>query len=457
MSTLSTGEIAGRQPRSFWVPVLCGAMILTIGIGARQSFGIFQKPIAAELGVGRELWSFANALSVLLMGVLSPFVGNIADRFGTARTVAVGGVLYVAGILMIAAASEGVMLTAGNILCGIGTAAAGFGPILGAITRQTPAARRSIALGVATAGGSFGQFAIVPFASLMQQLLDNWHATMAILGLVSVLMVPLALGLRESRRPGGNPATGAPRQGTREALREASRMAGFWLLTVGFFVCGFHVTFIGLHLPPYIADKAVGMSLFGRPISPFELGGWAIGLVGLFNIAGALIWGWLGSRHPKKDMLALLYALRSLAFVLFLLLPLSWVSVLLFAAALGFLWLGTVPLTSGLVGYMFGPTHMSMLWGLVFFSHQLGSFFGGWAPAGCMTSEAITTRCGGSRSASASWPPCFTGRFAKDQRRVLLWRRHRHDKQRRARRGNRARPWRIYSGARPDCGVRLRR
>jgi MFS family permease len=375
MSTAPTDRIAERQPRSFWVPVLCGAAILTIGIGARQSFGIFQKPIAADLGVGREVWSFANALSMLLMGVFSPFVGNVADRFGTARTVAAGGVLYVAGIFMIAAASEGLLLTAGNIVCGIGTAAAGFGPILGAISRQTPASQRSIALGVATAGGSFGQFAIVPFASVLQQRLDSWHATMAILGLVSVLMVPLALGLRETRRP---VAAGATRQGTREALREAFHIPGFWLLTIGFFVCGFHVTFIGLHLPAYIADNAVGMRFFGNPVSPLELGGWAIGLVGLFNITGSLLWGWLGGRYPKKDMLALLYALRAAAFVVFLALPLSWASVLLFAATLGFLWLGTVPLTSGLVGYMFGPVHMSMLWGIVFFSHQLGSFFGGW-------------------------------------------------------------------------------
>jgi MFS family permease len=143
-------------------------------------------------------------------------------------------------------------------------------------------------------------------------------------------------------------------------------------------VCGFHVSFIGLHLPSYISDRAIGMSFFGRPISALELGGWAIGFVGLFNIAGSLIWGWLGGQHPRKDMLALLYAMRALAFVLFLALPLSWISVLLFAAALGFLWLGTVPLTSGLVGYMFGPAHMSMLWGIVFFSHQLGSFLGGW-------------------------------------------------------------------------------
>src|SRR5438105_4472232 len=185
------------QQRSFWIPVICGAVILTIGVGARQSFGIFQKPIAADLKVGRELWSFANALAMLLMGAFSPFVGNLADRFGTARTVAAGGALYVAGMFMIAFASEGVMLTLGNILCGLGMAAAGFGPIFGAISRQTPAAKRSVALGVTTAGGSFGQFAIVPFASLLQNRLDDWHSTMLILGVMSMVMVPLALGLRE--------------------------------------------------------------------------------------------------------------------------------------------------------------------------------------------------------------------------------------------------------------------
>jgi MFS family permease len=367
------------QQRSFWIPVICGGMILTIGIGARQSFGIFQKPIAADLNVGRELWSFGNALALLLMGAFSPFVGNLADRFGTARTVGAGGALYVAGMLTIATATEGLMLTAGNALAGIGMAAAGFGPIFGAIGRMTPVEWRSIALGVATAGGSFGQFAIVPFASILQNRLDDWHSTMFVLAAVSVMMVPLALGLRENRAAGpARTAAAASRQSTKNALREAFQTQGFWLLTIGFFVCGFHVTFIGLHLPSYISDNSVGMSFFGRPISAIELGGWAIGLVGLFNIVGALLWGWLGGHHLRKDMLALLYALRALAFVLFLALPLSWISVLLFAASLGFLWLGTVPLTSGLVGYMFGPVHMSMLWGIVFFSHQLGSFLGGW-------------------------------------------------------------------------------
>jgi MFS family permease len=366
------------QQRNFWIPVICGAIILTIGIGARQSFGIFQKPIAADLNVGRELWSFSNALALLLMGVFAPFAGNLADRFGTARTVGAGGAVYVTGMLMIAMAGEGVMLTVGNALAGIGMAAAGFGPILGAIGRQTPVEWRSSALGIATAGGSFGQFAIVPFASILQNRLDNWHSTMFVLAAVSVMMVPLAVGLRENRAALSKAAGVRRPQSSKDALQEAFRTQGFWLLTIGFFVCGFHVTFIGLHLPSYISDNSVGLSFFGRPISAIELGGWAIGLVGLFNIVGSLLWGWLGGHHLRKDMLTLLYALRALAFVLFLALPLSWISVLLFAASLGFLWLGTVPLTSGLVGYMFGPVHMSMLWGIVFFSHQFGSFLGGW-------------------------------------------------------------------------------
>jgi MFS family permease len=263
------------------------------------------------------------------------------------------------------------------VLCGIGMAAAGFGPIFGAISRHTPPEKRSIALGVATAGGSFGQFAIVPFASLLQYRLDNWHTTMLILGVMTMAMVPLAFGLRERHAATGKPGAAIP-QGTKDALHEAFQTQGFWLLTIGFFVCGFHVSFIGLHLPSYISDNAIGMSFFGTRVSALEVGGWAIGLVGLFNLAGSLIWGWLGSQYPKKDMLALLYALRAFAFVMFLALPLSLISVLLFSASLGFLWLGTVPLTSGLVGYMFGPTHVSMLWGIVFFSHQLGGFLGGW-------------------------------------------------------------------------------
>jgi len=364
--------------RNYWVAVICGAAILTIGIGTRQSFGIFLRPIAAEFGDVRELWSFGTSLAMLLMGALSPFVGNIADRFGAARTVAGGGALYVAGMLVIWAATDGVMLTLGNALTGIGLAAAGFGPVLGVIGRATPPSERSFALGVATAGGSFGQFAVVPFAAVMMAATgEDWRFTMLMLAIIAVAMVPLALGLRETKASLAA-AAGAKPQTTGEALREASLTPGFWLLTIGFFVCGFHVAFVGLHLPAYIADESVGLEMFGYTLAPAELGGWAIGLVGLFNIAGAVMWGWLGGRHRRKDMLAILYLLRAGVFIVFLILPLSAFSVLGFAAALGFLWLGTVPLTSGLVGYIFGPAFMSMLYGIVFFSHQLGSFLGGW-------------------------------------------------------------------------------
>lgn len=365
------------QQRSFWVPVLSGALILTIGLGARQSFGIFQTPISQDLGVGRELWSFANAFSLLLMGLFAPFAGNLADRFGTAKTVAVGGVLYVAGLLVLGVADNGVLLVIGCCTSGIGMSAAGMGPIFGAVGRQVSDAHRSIALGLVTAGGSFGQFAIVPFASILQQRLGDWHMTMFVLAAVSLAMIPLAIGLREDRKL-GIAAVDQGGQGSADALREAFGTLGFVLLTVGFFVCGFHVSFVALHLPPYIQDASVGMEFLGMAISPIELGGWAIGLVGLFNIAGSIFWGWLGGKYSKKNLLALLYSLRSLSFLLFLVLPLSWVSVLIFAATLGFLWLGTVPLTSGLVGFIFGPKHVGMLWGIVFFSHQVGSFVGGW-------------------------------------------------------------------------------
>jgi MFS family permease len=362
--------------RNDWIMVACGAIILTIGLGARQSFGIFQKPIAADLQVGRELWSFGNALSMLLMGALSPFVGGVADRFGAARTVAAGALLYVAGTVTMSLAQDGVVLTLGNAISGIGMAAAGMGPIMGVIGRNVKATRRSLTMGIVTAGGSFGQFAIVPFVSALQDRLGNWHHTMMILAFVSAVMVPLAIGLREPSRKGG--ASSGPAMSVRSALAEAFEHRGFWLLTLGFFVCGFHVAFVGLHLPAYISDKGIGLTLLGRTISPGELGGWAIGLVGLFNIAGAVAWGWLGGLYPRKDMLALLYFLRALVFALFLVLPLSAGSVLLFAATLGFLWLGTVPLTTGIVGFIFGPKYLSMLFGIVFFSHQVGSFLGGW-------------------------------------------------------------------------------
>jgi MFS family permease len=364
--------------RSYWTAVWCGFLVLTIGLGVRQSFGIFLKPVSAELHVGRELFSFGTALSMLLMGAVAPLSGRLADRFGSAWTIAGGGVVYVLGMVVTAVMHDGFMLILGNILVGIGLSAASFGPVLGVVLRVAPPAKQALAVGICSAGGSFGQFFIVPLAAVLQNWFGDWRPTMWALTAIAVVMIFLAVGLNDSREIAANRKAAGGRQTTGEALAEAFSQRSYVLLVIGYFVCGFHVAFVGGHLPAYISDKGIGLSLFGIELSPAELGGWAIGMVGLFNIAGAIIWSAMGARHKRKNLLALLYLLRSLVFLGFVVAPLSAASVLIFAAALGFLWLGTVPLTTALVGFIFGPVHLTMLNGIVFFGHQVGSFFGGW-------------------------------------------------------------------------------
>jgi MFS family permease len=364
--------------RSYWTAVWCGFLVLTIGLGVRQSFGIFLKPVSAELHVGRELFSFGTALSMLLMGAVAPLSGRLADRFGSAWTIAGGGVVYVLGMVVTAVMHDGFMLILGNILVGIGLSAASFGPVLGVVLRVAPPAKQALAVGICSAGGSFGQFFIVPLAAVLQNWFGDWRPTMWALTAIAVVMIFLAVGLNDSREIAANRKASGGRQSVGEALSEAFSQKSYVLLVIGYFVCGFHVAFVGGHLPAYISDKGIGLSLFGIELSPAELGGWAIGMVGLFNIAGAIIWSALGAQHKRKNLLALLYLLRSLVFLGFVLAPLSAASVLIFAAALGFLWLGTVPLTTALVGFIFGPVHLTMLNGIVFFGHQVGSFFGGW-------------------------------------------------------------------------------
>lgn len=364
--------------RSYWTAVWCGFLVLTIGLGVRQSFGIFLKPVSAELHVGRELFSFGTALSMLLMGAVAPLSGRLADRFGSAWTIAGGGVVYVLGMVVTAVMHDGFMLILGNILVGIGLSAASFGPVLGVVLRVAPPAKQALAVGICSAGGSFGQFFIVPLAAVLQNWFGDWRPTMWALTAIAVVMIFLAVGLNDSREIAANRKAGGGSQSVGAALSEAFSQKSYVLLVIGYFVCGFHVAFVGGHLPAYISDKGIGLSLFGIELSPAELGGWAIGMVGLFNIAGAIIWSAMGAHHKRKNLLALLYLLRSLVFLGFVVAPLSAASVLIFAAALGFLWLGTVPLTTALVGFIFGPVHLTMLNGIVFFGHQVGSFFGGW-------------------------------------------------------------------------------
>ncbi|HKV15731.1 MAG TPA: MFS transporter [Reyranella sp.] len=364
--------------RSYWTAVWCGFLVLAIGLGVRQSFGIFLKPVSAELHVGRELFSFGTALSMLLMGAFAPFSGRLADRFGSAPTIAGGGIIYVLGMVVTSAMHDGFLLVLGNALVGIGLSAATFGPVLGVILRVAPPAKQALAVGICSAGGSFGQFFIVPLASVLQNHFGDWRPAMWALTGLALLMVLLSIGLNDSQQIAAAKKSTAGTQSLREALVEAFSQKSYVLLMVGYFVCGFHVAFVGGHLPAYISDKGVGLSLFGFQLSPAELGGWSIGMVGLFNIVGSILWSALGARFQRKNLLAVLYLLRSVVFLSFVLAPLSAVSVLAFAGALGFLWLGTVPLTTSLVGYMFGPVHLTMLNGFVFFGHQIGSFVGGW-------------------------------------------------------------------------------
>ncbi|TMJ31771.1 MAG: MFS transporter [Alphaproteobacteria bacterium] len=354
--------------RSYWTAVWCGFLVLTIGLGVRQSFGIFLKPVSAELHVGRELFSFGTALSMLLMGAVAPFAGRLCDRFGSAITITGGAAVYIAGMVVTATMHSGFMLILGNILVGIGLSAASFGPVLSVILRVAPPAKVALAVGICSAGGSFGQFFIVPLASVLQGYFGDWRPTMWTLTALAVVMMLLPIGLNDSKEIAAARKARGGSQTSGEALSEAFSQRSYLLLVVGYFVCGFHV----------ISDKGIGLSLFGWTLSPVELGGWSIGMVGLFNIAGSILWSSMGGKYQRKNLLSLLYLLRSVVFLAFVLAPLSAASVLIFAAALGFLWLGTVPLTTSLVGFIFGPVHITMLNGIVFFGHQVGSFFGGW-------------------------------------------------------------------------------
>ena len=255
---------------------------------------------------------------------------------------------------------DGSMLILGNILVGIGLSAASFGPVLGVILRVAPPAKQALAVGICSAGGSFGQFFIVPLAAVLQDQFGDWRPTMWALTALAVLIIVLPLGLNDSREIAAQQQGGRrPPDDRRGAVAKPSASAATVLLVIGYFVCGFHVAFVGGHLPAYISDKGIGLSLFGIDLSPAELGGWAIGMVGLFNIAGAILWSAMGARHKRKNLLSLLYLLRSLVFLGFVLAPLSAASVLIFAAALGFLWLGTVPLTdlAGRLHLRAGPSH----------------------------------------------------------------------------------------------------
>ena len=357
----------GPKPLTMSQVLLFGALVVTLSMGIRHGFGLFLQPIIAERGWTRETFAFALAVQNLAWGLGGPFAGVVADQKGAFRVLLIGALLYAAGLTTMATATTGAGFTFGaGVLVGLAQAGTTYAVVYGVIGRNLPAERRSWAMGMTAAFGSFGQFAMVPVEnSLIGGL--GWQSALYVLSLLALLIVPAAFGLREPRRDGTAP-TGGPRQSARSALREAFAYPSFRWLMAGYFVCGFQLAFIGVHMPSYLKDHG---------LTP-DVAATALALIGMFNIVGTYGAGVLGQRLAKRHILATIYALRGLSIVLFVLLPLSPGSVYVFASVMGVLWLSTVPPTNAVVAQIFGVQYMSMLGGFVFLSHQVGSFIGVW-------------------------------------------------------------------------------
>ena len=353
-----------REP---WAIVLSGGIVMGLSLGVRYVQGLFQLPIVGDRGWTRETFAFALAVQNLAWGVAQPFAGMVADRFGAARVIAAGLVLYALGLAAMAVAStpQAFVWSAG-VCVGVALACTAFGSVYGALNRLLPPERRSWAMGLAGALGGFGQFALVP---LVQGAIGGvgWGGALFGLAAAMALLLPLAWPLREAREPAA-PQADAPAPGLLAAMREAFGHRGFWLLNLGFTACGFQLAFIATHLPAWLLDKGL------QPRHAVA----ALAIIALANTVGTYVFGLLGARLRRKNVLSAIYLARSATMAAFILLPLSPASLDAFAAVMGFLWLGTLPLTNGLVGQVFGVRHIGTLFGFVFFGHQFGSFLGVW-------------------------------------------------------------------------------
>ena len=345
--------------------LLCGAAIVTLSMGIRHGFGLWLQPITMERGWTRETFAFALAVQNLVWGLAGPVAGGLADRYGAVKVLVGGALFYAAGLVLMALATSGLAFNgSAGLLLGIAQSGTTYAIVFGVIGRQVDPTRRSWAMGAVAAAGSFGQFLMMPIENW---LIGGWgwQNALFVLGGLALVMAPLAFGLREPREAaighGAHQSIGA-------ALREAFAYPSFRLLMAGYFVCGFHLVFIGVHMPSYLKDKG---------LTP-DVATTALALIGLFNVFGSYAAGVVGQRWPKRYALSVIYLLRSLAIALFVMLPLTPWSVYLFAASMGLLWLSTVPLTTGIVAHIFGVRYLSMLGGFVFLSHQVGSFMGAW-------------------------------------------------------------------------------
>ncbi len=346
--------------------LIATGFILTLAMGVRHGFGFWMQPISQAHGWTRETYSLAIAVQNLMWGLIGPFAGMAVEKFGTTRVIITGAFLYAAGLLWMALVDQPTLFIAGSgVLIGAALACTAFGAVSGIIGRTAPEAKRSWAFGISAAASSFGQFIMMP---VEQQLISHsgWQTAFYLLAaLVLLVMIPMALKLREA------PVThvAGPQQSIMEAIREAFSYGPFRLLLAGYFVCGFQVVFIGVHMPAYLKDKGI--------MDPM-VAVYALALIGLFNIFGSYYAGKLGGMFPKRFLLSAIYISRTTVIAIFLLAPLTPYSVYIFAGALGLFWLSTVPLTNGIIAGIFGVKYLSMLSGFVFFSHQVGSFLGVW-------------------------------------------------------------------------------
>ncbi len=347
--------------------LVCGALIVTLSMGIRHGFGLWLQPITQAQGWDRQTFAFAIAIQNLAWGFIGIFAGMMADRFGAFRVLIAGALCYALGLAGMALSPNALVfsLTAG-VLIGAAQAGTTYAVVYGVIGRQLDPAKRSWAMGVAAAAGSFGQFLMVPVEGFLITGF-GWQEALLVLSVIVLVIVPLAFGLREPGFASG--ATPVKRDQTiLQALREAFKYPSFQLLMAGYFVCGFQVVFIGVHMPSYLKDKG---------LSP-QVASYALALIGLFNVFGTYIAGSLGQKLAKRKILAAIYLGRSIAITAFLWAPLSPMSVYIFSAVMGLFWLSTVPPTNATIAQIFGVAHLSMLGGFVFFSHQIGSFMGVW-------------------------------------------------------------------------------
>ena len=346
------------------------ALILALSLGVRHAFGLYLVPMSHEFGWGHNVFSLAIAMQNLVWGAVQPITGAFADKYGSKIVVAVGGALYSLGLLLMAFSSTGLMLNLSvGLILGLALSATSFPVLLSAVGRAAHPDKRSLAMGIASAAGSFGQFIMLPSTLLLLQNI-GWSAALVVSSILIALIIPLAWMLKAPMyvAPHSSAQTNKASLSFKQILVIVKNHQPFWFLALGFFVCGFQVVFIGIHLPGYLIDHGFNATT----------GTIFLALVGLFNIVGTYSAGWLGGKYSKPHLLMWLYGLRGIAIIAFLLLPLSAWTVYAFGVIMGLLWLSTVPLTNGIVANMFGVKYLSMLSGLIFFTHQIGSFFGGW-------------------------------------------------------------------------------